>query len=518
MNKPIRMFLSRVTTQVALSILATASMLPEAAHGDPVELARIKAMIDERGLHWTAGETSMTAVPPAERRARLMSVAPDLGGAPGSVYEGASTLDVHPDAPVVDVGAQRFSWADVAGDDWTTPVKDQGDCGSCAVFAATAVTEARANISAGMPDLDLDLSEQSLLSCTAGSSCTLGTWETTLFVPTLRDVGIPDELCHPYTATNGNCADACPGVDLRRFHIVGGAWLSSSGMLSSATEGDIKAALVSGPVYANMMVPDDFFYYTDGVYEGSIAPMSWHTVAIVGWDDHSSDAAPASWIVKNSWGTGWGMDGFFEIKRGDATLIGAQATALDVDADALGGILCPVESPAHMELIDGSGEVEEGSFLIELCEGTDPMAFQIAAPSGLAGWLTVAPVTGEVAPDAGVSVALTYSEDAFDGTGDEWQHLFVVGENGQTRHVAVGLGISPPGSDADSDADTDADTDADGDGDGVPDGGAGRDGDESSGCGCAAVSDRAQTGGGPVSLLARISLGSLLEGAARRVF
>ena len=455
------------------------------AISDSTELDAIRKKIETEGMHWTASETSMSALPAHERRARVMSPAiftPDDGTVP-PVFNGWQTIDVHPNAPVVDVLAERFSWADVTGDDWTTPVKDQGQCGSCAVFAATAVTEARANVSAGDPDLDLDLAEQNLLSCTTGSSCEAGTWDTNLFVPTLRDDGIPDEWCHPYTESTGNCADACANAVDRKFYIVDGGWVPSAGWLTVASDEDIKTGLISGPVYANMMVPDDFSYYTSGVYEGSIALLAWHTVAIVGWDNHTSDSTPASWIVKNSWGTGWGMNGFFEIKRGDATGIGAQATVLEVDASIIGNIMCAIEAPDLVQVDDGSGDVVQDDLSLELCSGDGPMSFLVESVGPLASWLEITPTTGQLSSGIVTTLSLVYSEADFSGTGTQVQDLVVVGEDGHARTVSIGFEVSAGDADSDADGDTDSDTDTDTDIDGEPDSGS----DEASGgggCGC----------------------------------
>jgi len=471
------------------------------ARADDGELEAIRRRIEAQGLHWTAGQTSVSQLTPEQRRSLVTDV--DMvqlaDQAPPEVWDWAVPLDVHPDAPQVDVGDERFNWHDVDGADWVTPIKDQQMCGSCAVFAATAVTEARANISAGVPDLDLDLAEQNLLSCTAGSSCTLGTWDTELFVGTLRDLGIPDEGCHPYTATDGDCADACADADERRFYIVDGGWLPTAGMLAPATDEDIKNGLVSGPVYTNMMVPDDFFYYTGGVYQGSLAPLSWHTVAIIGWDDHTDDDSPASWICKNSWGTGWGMSGFFEIARGDPTGIGAQATLLQVDASVIESWMCiDGDDSYEAHLDEDSGDTEEHSFDLELCHGDGPLDFHLE-PEWDAPWLTVDPTSGTIAADAPVTVTLTFDEAGFNSTANNESNLLVfVGKDGHTRKVETQLFVIPATTDSDtdvdsdSDSDSDADSDADTDADGDPaEGGDSDDG----GCSCGAAGSNSSSVG-----------------------
>ena len=58
----------------------------------------------------------------------------------------------------------QFSWLDYGGD-WTTPAKAQGNCGSCRAFGALGGLDASINIASGDPSLDIDLSEQYVLSC-----------------------------------------------------------------------------------------------------------------------------------------------------------------------------------------------------------------------------------------------------------------------------------------------------------------------------------------------------------------
>jgi hypothetical protein len=471
---------------VALAVLAAAG---EAAARETLE--QVRARIERDGLHWTAGETSRSELAPGEWRSMLGTLADGelLAGGGG---HGSTPFDVHPDAPVVDTLAGRFSWADVDGEDWTTEIKDQGACGSCAVFASTAGAEARANVSAGVPDLDLDLAEQNLLSCTSASTCQSGTWDTQILIPTLI-AGIPDESCHPYEAVNGSCADACGAVADRSFPIVGGAWLPSvSTMLDIADPADIRAALVAGPVMVSFVVPEDFSYYTGGVYDGTPTPAelisAWHTVLVVGWDDHADDDLPPSWLVKNSWGTEWGDDGWFEIVRDGATRFGTQATALEVDASVIDNWLC-VEGDDDLvvELETGSGATATRTVELSLCKGEGPVTFKVESRWPLT-WLAVSPMDAQVTAEAPVQLTLTYSEAAYEAgpsTG-EWNRLYVVAPHGHTRRVYTELWSIPPAADGDADGDTDADADADSDAD--VEGADDSEGD--SGCGCRAVAAR----------------------------
>jgi uncharacterized repeat protein (TIGR01451 family) len=192
-----------------------------------------------------------------------------------------------------------FDWRHYGGD-WTTPIKDQGACGSCWAFGSLCSMEAYINIQKGDPTIDKDLSEQYLLSCSDGN-CSAG-WYEDLVLDYLRDVGTVDEDCFPYQADDTiPCDAACPDADCRMWQITDWDWVPPS-------TSEIQGHLLDAPLVAAMPVYEDFFSYHGGIYEHvSGELLAGHMINIVGYNDTEH-----YWICKNSWGTNWGENADFQ--------------------------------------------------------------------------------------------------------------------------------------------------------------------------------------------------------------
>lgn len=195
--------------------------------------------------------------------------------------------------------------------DWSnddSPVKNQGQCGSCWAFSAIGLIE---NLCA-----ENDLSEQALVSCIPDNDCG-GGWHG-FALEYINNEGTPDEACFPYEANNGNCSDKCsdPAVLAKiQTYDKYGRW----GEPSSQTVNDLKALLQTGPALVTMDVPTDasFDNYNGGIYNyngGAIPAGNGHSILLVGYDDTQQ-----YFKVKNSWGTNWGEGGYFRIAFNDVT-------------------------------------------------------------------------------------------------------------------------------------------------------------------------------------------------------
>ncbi|MDD5307960.1 MAG: C1 family peptidase [Deltaproteobacteria bacterium] len=476
------MRLQSLVTAAAIVLAATAV----SADASRDEIARVRAEIKANGLAWTAGETSMTLLSPEQRGAMLIPLAQMREER--ELFPGQPARRPPPPARAVAFAPEDpvFTWRDVNGEDWTTPITNQGQCGSCTVFAAIGVVEGMANVTFGDPDLDLDLSEQNLLSCGA-ISCAEGGTARRAFRGLVDNGGVPDEACHPYTATDGVCTDACADIAERRVPLTGWDYVvpHTGHPHVPPTVEQVKAALANGPLATSMIVYSDFMAYQSGVYAKtpSATEQGGHEVVIIGWND-----ANDSWYAKNSWGATWGDQGFFEIKRGEAEFAGSDTAWATVDVSAVAGSFAVSTAFVKVTLKLGSDKTATRVVTLTRTSGTAALPFRVELGED-APWLSVAPADGGLTGDAGVDLTLTFDESAYDGgLGTVYENVFVVGENGVSRTVRAALGLSKPVADAGTDTDTDTGTAQDtdtGDLDAGADSGNGS--KSSSACGCTSV-------------------------------
>ncbi|MEF8848784.1 MAG: C1 family peptidase, partial [Candidatus Thermoplasmatota archaeon] len=236
----------------------------------------------------------------------------------------------------------QFSWKDYGGD-WTTPARDQGNCGSCYIFAALGAFEGAINIASGSPDTDIDLSEQYCLSCVnAGNyGCSGGLGNTIIEAIYSTDSGqygnningCPIESCMSYQADDSiPCSDKCddwdyytepPQPDNKLWQISSWGWTDSLSEDNPSDWDFLKNwVLEHGPLCVDIYASSSFQNWgnthndPDDVYEQDDPGTTNHEVTLVGWKDDPNIMNGGYWIVKNSWGQSWGYNGFFNIAYG----------------------------------------------------------------------------------------------------------------------------------------------------------------------------------------------------------
>ena len=304
-----------------------------------IDIEQLRRSLAERGGRWSAGETSMTRIPPAERQRRLgvdldetrlaehrQRPAPDLALIVAETAVGPEVRDREAEveraaAAVRDSMALRrraeemvsvaglpfwwflfVDWRSRFGLDAVTSVKDQGGCGSCVSFGTIATLESMLLIER---NLGLDLSEAELLFC-GGGGC--GGWWPDAAVTYLRARGIGREGCLPYQPWDMPCAP-CGRRDGEAIKVTASTVLFDVGQRK-----DYLAWI--GPTMCVFAVYADLYGYTGGVYShvsGGFEGL--HCVEVIGYDDFER-----CWICKNSWGGGWGDGGFFRIAYGECEI------------------------------------------------------------------------------------------------------------------------------------------------------------------------------------------------------
>jgi C1A family cysteine protease len=231
-----------------------------------------------------------------------------------------------------------FSWLNDSGYDWTTPARNQGGCGSCWAFGAVSALESRINIAWNTPDLDVDLSEQYILSCLPASGSCDGGNSYAAYKLILSEGatgnhcnGIITESCLPYEADDTvPCAQKSPDWRSHLLPLRGcGCWNPHY----PNDEDAIKSQIVNeGPVVTYFYASGDFMQWgsthhsPNDYYHYVSSNSSNHAVAIVGYKDDPLIGHGGYWIVKNSWGTGWGYNGFFNIEYGSLNIDNVQIT------------------------------------------------------------------------------------------------------------------------------------------------------------------------------------------------
>jgi uncharacterized repeat protein (TIGR01451 family) len=225
-----------------------------------------------------------------------------------------------------------------------TSVKDQGSCGSCYAFSAIGNLESKLLIDgAGTYNLSENNAKECIWWETAGTghgSCDGGSYS---MVPSLfSKKGAVLESCDPYVAADVSCKQTCAyQKTLLDWRIAWGASLPDPNVL--------KGYLYDyGPLATTMYAGNyDAWHSELSSYDGSYtlyyagAQDPNHAVLIVGWDDSLGHAGgTGGWIVKNSWGTGWGDGGFFTIAYGSANIGMYSSFAYDwQDYDSSGSVL-----------------------------------------------------------------------------------------------------------------------------------------------------------------------------------
>lgn len=408
------------------------------------KLDTIRAAISKKGARWVAGETSVSKLTDSEKKRRLGLKTPTETDLIAPEMDRIVSLD----APLAEVPA-TLDWR-ANGGYYVTPVKNQGSCGSCWAFATAAALESYNLIKDNTPGFDDNRAEEILLSCSGAGSCDGGYPSSASSY--IRDTGLPPESYFPYTSsrTDDKCSNALPGWSTETAKI--DAWIYIT--TYSASVSAMKEALNTyGPLVTTFDVCDDFYSYTGGVYEyANGGKLGGHAVLLVGYTDDESVDGGGYFIVKNSWGTGWGEGGYFNIAYSQVNspvYFGKWTIAYQqsMQPSAPTNLTATAASDSQVDLQWTDNSNKEEGVKIERCSGSGCSNFALIATVG-------SNTTSFINANLSANITYKYRVRAFNAEGDSAysntatattpaiQRTLAVSKLGTGSGTVTGTGIS----------------------------------------------------------------------------
>ncbi|MGZ3669769.1 MAG: C1 family peptidase [Bdellovibrionota bacterium] len=277
-----------------------------------LDVAKVQSKLTSRHAEWVAKDSWVNQLSKAEAQ-RMM-------GYPGKVRFGKA-VTVKPNYDLR-TGSDSIDWRNKDGQNWVTPVLNQGNCGSCVAYSTVGTLETQMNISRAAPFLNMQYSADHLFAC-GGGSCESG-WYPDSAASFLQGTGVVDEACMPSTSKatgqDVSCTAQCSDSAARSQKV--------SSVNTPRNADAVKAALKRGPLVTTLDVYADFMVYGSGVYKHSTGDyMGGHAVSIVGFDD-----SKRAWLIRNSWGSDWGDHGFAWVSYDDESGVGDSTWGFEIPA------------------------------------------------------------------------------------------------------------------------------------------------------------------------------------------
>jgi C1A family cysteine protease len=256
-------------------------------------LARVNAH-NAKGETWTMAMNEFGDLTPAEFAAGRIG--------------GFKPRKLRKQAPAGDLKVKSKNVALPSSVDWTTkgavtPVKNQGQCGSCWAFSTTGSVEGVNAINGkGLKSL----SEQQLVDCSGSygnEGCNGGLMDDA-FQFIAANGGLCSESSYPYTAEDGTCKTSCTKITT----------ISSYKDVTPDNDNDFATAVAQQPVSIAIEADQSSFqFYSGGILTAACGTNLDHGVLAVGY---GADSGVEYFKVKNSWGASWGEEGYIRLARG----------------------------------------------------------------------------------------------------------------------------------------------------------------------------------------------------------
>lgn len=197
---------------------------------------------------------------------------------------------------------EKFDWREKNA---VTPVKNQGQCGSCWAFSTVANIESISAIKRGKLEI---YSEQQVVDCDTNDHGCGGGWQEKAFDYVLKQGGLEHDSDYKYIQKQSTCKfdETKIAVKIQSFSFV------------TQDEEELKQALIeNGPLSAALNA-QMLQYYIGGIFYPKWPftcdpKLLNHAVLLVGYGE---EKGKKYWVVKNSWGARWGESGYFRILRG----------------------------------------------------------------------------------------------------------------------------------------------------------------------------------------------------------
>jgi len=193
------------------------------------------------------------------------------------------------------------------------PIRDQQQCGDCWAFAGVGTLECNIQIIDGVTR---NISEAYLTNCyTLSLGCNGGVCPHDYW---MAPKGAVYETDYPWTPSLGSGTTGTCGSEPFTYHetIDSYSTVPGANFLGMPPDSSIKSAIMKyGPVWVDVCASSGWDTYNGGIYSGNGLIFD-HCVVLAGWCDSATVNGGGYWILRNSWGPAWGMDGYMYITYG----------------------------------------------------------------------------------------------------------------------------------------------------------------------------------------------------------